>query len=510
MSRFNQKPNAVQAVLNDPKVTQNHEGGVAFSSEKKEELYLLAVTTLLKDKFYEKAPEQLTRLKELVKEAGKEFTLKLAVYCRNVLNLRTISTVLLAEAIKLKDENVCVRSYIPQILRRADEPQELLAYFWNQRGDRRRSEDKLPIGAKRGIGDALNNFSAYQFAKYNRPKLVTMKDVIKIVHPKPVDQEHAEIFSDILKDDLDTPDTWEVLISTQGSTKENWEAIAPKMGELALLRNLRNFEQKGADKAISIACERFNNKEKVLRSKIFPFQWLTAYNNVTHPRLKDAILAAMNHSVELIPKFNGKLAIFVDLSGSMSSPCSNQLTCREVAALMGAMAARISDDYVVGAFASLFEWVETSKHDSVVTNFKKIMDRSSYVGSSTFGHLCTNALVERKYSADRVIIFTDMQLYNESHTADSQFVKSWMNFKSKQNEHAQLVCFDLTGYGHLLLPSKTKNVITIGGFSNKAFEMIECIFDKDKAIGFIEGLDVSKMKPRHIEIDDAEANEVVS
>src|SRR5690606_268338 len=140
----------------------------------------------------------------------------------------------------------------------------------------------------------LLRFDEYQFAKYNRRNgAVRLKDVVNLVHPVPDTPERSELYRKILDGELATPDTWEVNVSTKGSTADVWNESARSMGIMALLRILRNFEEKGAEEAIRIAIERFTDADSVRSSKQLPFRWYQAYKNVTRSDIRDALHAAL-------------------------------------------------------------------------------------------------------------------------------------------------------------------------------------------------------------------------
>ena len=104
---------------------------------------------------------------------------------------------------------------------------------------------RLPMMLK-GIGFSFNKFDEYQFGKYGRARdvEVSMRDALFLTHPRAKDEAQQALFNSIAKDEIKIPETWEQVIMQKGSTAEQWEGIIPKMGYMALLRNLRNFVEK--------------------------------------------------------------------------------------------------------------------------------------------------------------------------------------------------------------------------------------------------------------------------
>src|SRR2546426_4858375 len=179
---------------------------------------------------------------------------------------------------------------------------------------------------KRGLAEAFENFDAYQLAKYDRDGEVKLKDVLKIVHPKPKTPERSEIYRLLKERKLPIPETWETYISAHGSTQENWEHILPKMGYMAKLRNLRNLLDKNVE--MEPVLEHLANAKAVLTSKQFPFRYFSAYRELENhpspntPEVLEALETAMELSVENVPDFQGTTFISADNSGSMQSPVS--------------------------------------------------------------------------------------------------------------------------------------------------------------------------------------------
>lgn len=64
--------------------------------------------------------------------------------------------------------------------------------------------------------------------------------------------------------------------------------------------------------------QQLTDVKSITQSLVMPFQIKTAYDIVTNRDLKAALSQAMELSVQNVPKFPGKTAIFLDRSGSMS------------------------------------------------------------------------------------------------------------------------------------------------------------------------------------------------
>jgi len=258
-----------------------------------------------------------------MEEIDPEFVLKLASYARNEMYVRSIPMVLLVEACKYPKMKKYVRQYAPYIIRRVDEITESLAYYIKNNGEIGDGESSgmLCNALKKGIADSFHRFDEYRFAKYNRKGAVTLRDALRITHPKPISKEESSLFKRIIEDKLKIPDTWETHISGKGSTKETWEEIIPYMPIMATIRNLRNMAKVKAD--VSSVIKKLTNPEIIRKSKQFPFRFYSAYKmlqesgltNVT--KLMEALEKSIEISIDNLPEFEGVTFCTADNSGSM-------------------------------------------------------------------------------------------------------------------------------------------------------------------------------------------------
>jgi hypothetical protein len=147
MSRFNVKfarsagrgPLATEAVPSG----QTHEGGTGYARDARSELFLRATASFAgEDSFYEEAAVRDGRMRELVSELATDadrfaWLQGFLPWLRDGGNMRTVPVVLAAEAVRarlaagLEGGN---RQLVGSVLRRADEPGEMLAYWTSRYG----------------------------------------------------------------------------------------------------------------------------------------------------------------------------------------------------------------------------------------------------------------------------------------------------------------------------------------------------------------------------------------
>lgn len=168
---------------------QNMEGATSYRLTPEWELYTSVVTTSLNNNFYEQAEERITRVRTLIGNCDPLFVARLAVYTREVMNLRSIPLVMAVELARIHKGDNLVRRVTARTVRRADEITEMLAYY--QLANQRTGTKKLNRLSKQlqaGLQDTFNVFDAYQFAKYNRNTKVRLRDALFLVHPKAKDE----------------------------------------------------------------------------------------------------------------------------------------------------------------------------------------------------------------------------------------------------------------------------------------------------------------------------------
>ena len=499
MSKFNTSTSTMSEVLNHPDVTTNHEGGVAFNIvDAREKLYTMVASSFMnEDLFYVDGKTHDNEIKSLILQVAKEdpkFILQLAQYCRKELYLRSVPVCLLGYAAREITTKQFVREYTPKIINRPDEITEVLQFYKSYFIPKVNAKHTFPASLKKGVAASFKKFDEYSLAKYNTSKTMKLRDALRIVvgHLNEKNEERRGLYQKILDNKLalSTEDTWEAKIST-GSTKENWEEIlhSGKMGVFAVTRNLRNLLENQVDMTPAIVM--LSSPKMIASSKMYPFRFYTAYKavnqiTITHPQKQqvlDALRTAIDLSVENLPKMAGKTFISVDLSGSMSSSVSNMsdFTRRELGGLMGSLATKFSDEYIVSAFGDRFALADVSKKDSTITNTEKLL--RTRVGQSTNGHLTIKYLLDNNIKVDRIMLFTDEEMYNKASLygdRDAKPISALLkDYKRTVNPNVHTYVFNLAGSGKTVFPRDEKNVVLIGGFSDKIFQFVN-LYEKDK------------------------------
>ena len=291
-----------------------HGGAPAFRHmNKKQELRRSVLSCLLwEDTFYERGESIADRITGLASKVHMDDVSALAVEARNDFHLRHVPLLLIVAM--CKQGGNLVSETIQKVIQRPDEMCELLSIYWK--------DGRKPISKqlKLGLAKAFTKFTAYQLAKYNRDNQIKLRDVLFLVHPKPMSALQAETWEDLVNKRLASPETWEVALSGGADKKESFERLIKdgKLGYLALLRNLRNMMDAGCDKDLVSSAI----LERKGASKVMPFRYVAAARAC--PQLEKVIDQSLLACIHNMPKLSGKTIVLVDVSGSMDKRLSDK------------------------------------------------------------------------------------------------------------------------------------------------------------------------------------------
>lgn len=392
------------------------------------------------------------------------------------------------------------RTVIDSVLQRADEPGELLAYWTAVHGRR------VPKPVKRGIADAVQRL-------YNQRSLLKWDsdargyrfgDVLNLAHPAAKDPEQAALFThaldrrhghdDEIPAELDmlaaraelmswpvekrralfnrdrdsvasvlrqAGMTWESVAGwLQGPmTKEVWEALVPTMGYMALVRQLRNFDEAGvSDEVAAEVAAKLSDPAQVERSKQFPFRFLAAHRAAPSLRWGHALEKALNASLQNVPALPGRTLVLIDRSPSMfpgygfSTPSKSDITCADQAAVFGCAVAMRAASATTVLFGGSSRVVDVPRGGSLLKFVDGLGNPIDYTD--------TAAAVRQHFAGhDRVLIVTDEQ----SASADAA---------ASVPAEVPVYVWNLAGYQHGNTRSGGRNRHTFGGLTDAAFKMV--------------------------------------
>ena len=506
--RFNEKST-------NKNYTLNYEGEPAYSMSDEMELYSAVVTSSMSDNFYERDDERMNRIMELVGKVDPRFVAQLAIYTRSEMNLRSVPVFLLVALARVHSGDDLVSRTVERVIQRADEITELLACYQklNPTGDKVKKLAKVSNQLLKGLRAAFNKFDEYQFAKYDRAGVeVKLRDALFLVHPKAKDAEQQAIFDKIVTGSLSTPYTWETELSELGKTRfaddeeknaafaRKWEELVEsrRMGYMATLRNLRNMlTLQVSDETMQAVCNYLSNPGAVHKSRQLPFRFLSAYREVNGlsgvaREVLDALEKAVVASAENIRGFDADTRVLMacDVSGSMMTPVSPRSSVMDYD--IGLMLAMLMRSRCKSVIAGLFgtDWKPVMLPEAeILKSVGELRKHEGVVGYSTNGYKVINWLVKNEVVMDKVIFFTDCQMWNSSNGSNDSMRRSWEAYKQIA-PNAKLYLFDLCGYGTTPLDIARPDVFLIAGWNEKVFDVLHAVENGDEALSKIHAIEI--------------------
>jgi len=483
MSKFN-------TTLTRPKtLTINKAGGEAYKESDKLALVSLLLTSFVNNEFYRSADDSLKDLKNHLSKVDPEFAAKAAIFARDEFGMRSISHALAGELASYSSGKEWSKNFYDKVVVRVDDMLEILSYYLNNKTDKK--SPKFPNSLKKGFAKAFDKFDAYQLAKYRgENKEIKLVDLVNIVHPVPTDRNKLALES-LIKGGLKSTETWEAKLSEAGQkASETGEDLSKlkadawgeligskKIGYFALLRNLRNIINQ-APGIIPQVCELLQNEQMVKGSRILPFRFKTAYDEIgklgSSKEVRDvqvAISKALDISVSNVPKFEGETLIALDTSGSMRG------RAHEIAGLFTAVLAKANNCDVM-TFDTTAKYESYNPLDSVMT----IKNSFSFNGGGTNFHNIFK-VANKKY--DRVIILSDMQGWMGHYTPKA----AYNDYKNKFGANPFIYSWDMAGLGTLQFPES--NVFCLAGFSDKVLDIMKWLeSDRNEMFKRIESINI--------------------
>ena len=540
MAKFNEKKMAKQPTV------KNFMNEDAFLLAPKEEFISSIMTTFLsKDgSYYESSDEEVNRILSLLEKIDPLFACKAAIYARENGNMRSISHLLGAALAKHISGQEYAKRFYNRLIVRPDDMSEIVSAYASLNGMSLKDIKKIPNSIKKGFKEALERLDAYQIDKYKmKNREVSLIDLIRLFHPKG-NQKNAEAFKRLVNGES-LEGLYETKIlekemtkagqltknATEDEKKEaKHEAISEVLGNVKgmpimnLIRNLRNIILYAPDK-VEDACAQLRIKDKILKSRLLPFRFATAYAEIEKmtwgkpntdtaiafesdkaegeltkaqfDSLKrsvlDALEDAIQYSVENIPELEGNVAILVDHSGSCrgdaggSSAVSafSKTSTAMIGNLFGSMMAYRQKNVYIGLFGDKLIDVPMDRNMKMLDFNKMSFDKGACCGPCTEAGIYDfmRKCIDEKKKVDNVVVFSDCQIGNntyeftpwygdKSSDRGCHFHELFKEFK-KLNPMCNWIVVNLRQSGGTSVFDKSMRILNIAGWSDKIFDTIK-------------------------------------
>ena len=481
MAKFN------TTVLDKPNTT-NLAGGSAYTQSTELQIATLLLTSFLADKCYESEAKQIQRLKDLFEalpENNKQFMAKASIYARQEFGMRSISHLCAAIISNYKKgRGTWCERYITKNVARVDDITETIACYMSM------YDKKLPWSLKYGLAKAFDKFDEYQLAKYKAEgKEVSLVDAVRLCHPKPC-AKNSEALNKLIHGTLKQTETWNAKLSNvkkseneEQVTKDKqqvWHDFVSKGNKVeyfALLRNLRNMLEQATEEDYNTALQLLCNEHLIKNSKVLPFRYLSAFKEITDRNTVVALSKAVDISLSNVPRFEGKTAVLLDCSGSMTSYAGKtNIRMSQIGAMFAAALYKTNDADVI-LFSDDAKYFNGIPSDSILT-------LCSLMKFNCGGTNFNAAFAKLRKAYDRIIILSDMQSWGHGYFSVNDTYKEYKrNYKCP---NCRLYSFDLTGYGTSQFPEP--GVFTLAGLSDKAFDIMNKMEHANDLVNIINGI----------------------
>ncbi|MEK8130887.1 TROVE domain-containing protein [Paenibacillus filicis] len=342
---------------------------------------------------------------------------------------------------------------------------------------------------KRRVNRFLAGVSEYWAIKYNgRGRGYSLGDAIATAHPKPEDLKQQALFRYLrgleanlallpqveALENLKLASTEEELIAwiergklpyetVTGAIKPSkavWEALLYQMPTFALLRHMNALQRAGVleeKRNLDYVVNRITDEQALKKAKILPFRLATAFRQVDHPELRDALREAAELTFNNLPEFGEKTAIFLDISGSMNG---QYLEIGSVFAL--ALYKKTQGSSLFWLFDTEVVDARPSRKDSILTQAAQIHARG---GTDTGAPV--RKLIQERQKVDQIIIITD-----EQQNSGSPFYEQLKLYRSKVNRDVKAFIVDIAPYRHAMVPDQDPQTFYIYGWSDTVLSYI--------------------------------------
>ena len=504
-----------------PATASNEAGGLAYDMTPEQALAQLAATGTLSQTYYASATAQLDTVRAVADQVHPAFIAKCAIYARERGFMKDMPSLLCAMLAKAD-----VR-LLDQVFDRVIDNGRMLRNFVQILRSGAAGRRSLGSGPRRMVRRWLSSRSDEALFRASVGNAPSLADVIKMVHPRPetdsrralygylLDRPHdGEALPQIVRDyeafkaghTQVVPDVEFRLLTSLQLTSDHWAAIARRGRWHQTRMNLNAYGKHGVFELPGMAeliAEKLRDAEAIQKAKVFPYQLLMAYKAASGaPRVvREALQDAMELALSNVPELPGKVYVFPDISGSMSSPVTGQrrggtsaVTCRDVAALVASALLRKNPSTVVVPFHDEVERCELNPRDTVMTNADKLAKLPSG-GTNCSAPLAM--LNQGKLEGDLVVYVSDNESWVDSAPRQRQSrgtatLQQWERFK-KRSPGAKLVCVDIQPYVTTQAHER-QDVLNVGGFSDAVFTVIaDFVADRlrpDHWVGVIDETDL--------------------
>ena len=236
-------------------------------------------------------------------------------------------------------------------------------------------------------------------------------------------------------------------------------------------------QQESLPEFINQVCNILTNKNRIEKSLVFPFRYLSAYNELNELNGKHVrqVLSSLSEAIDIscrnVPVFDGETLVVADFSGSMGEGVDS---FKGKASVLGTVLAKSSNaDFMI--FGDDAKYVNINTTDSTLSTVQNLLTLNTGNSEIQVGYGTNlNSVFQKADKAyNRIVILSDMQAW----IGWSAPTLSFACYRYKYNANPYIYSIDLAGYGTLQFPEK--KVFCLAGFSDKIFDTMK-VMEKDQ------------------------------
>jgi 60 kDa SS-A/Ro ribonucleoprotein len=437
-------------------------------------------------------------LRQRIKENDLEFVARLAVHLREKMDLKTLSFWLSAELASLYGNDERTGHLLLRLIHQPGEIPEWLDYYFRAAGVMTR---RPPKTIRKALDTLFNRLDEFQFGRYNGDQQGRMRDALKRLRPKPADKARKTLFGRILRDQFSVRPTWEQEWQAlyrhhydspgqrQFVLRDKWkQGISSfRIGYTALLDNLQPMLSAGVSgKVLKLAAEYLGNAVAVGRSGQSILHLLEVYRSLRKMdqggagMLSEALeQAALHIAWNRTDLGSGKTwVIATDVSNSMKHPVPGYPAVQrfDIGPLLAMVLKSRGEQVTTGIIGNTWKPIDLPPRP-ILGGTDQFCSREGEAGYALNAHLVVQDLIRKRQTVDKVMIFTDCQLWDNrpfNQGAGADLGSIWRAYRQIAPQ-AKLYLFDLAGYGIPPLEWRENDVFLVAGWHERIFDILQAI-----------------------------------
>lgn len=482
--------------------TRNEAGEVAYSMTHDMALLQYAVTGVFNDIYYSTAETQLKTVQGFAEKCSTEWIARVAIYARQNGFMKDMPAYLVAY-LSTRPEKDIFNFTFDAVIDNIGMARTFVQMIRSGAVGRK----SMGTSPKKAVARLLNKLRGDQVFFQCAGTDPSIADVLRLVHPKPIDAEHDALFGYLLDKDhqfanlpasvrgfedfkagrsTEIPRVDFRRLTALNLTDKQWIDVGRTMTWNQLRMNLNTLARHNcfSDRDFTkYVAERLADVEAIKRQKVLPFAVYSAIQNldtgVPHS-IRESLGFCLDKSLLNAPELTENTLILVDSSGSMGSTitgnrsgATSTMTCVTAASYFAAsMLKRNPDTVTVIPFDTSVHPITVNSRDSVETITRQLARHGGGTDISCGIRWATAQGAKWK----NILIISDNESWFDGRnhtyysTRSTPTAEEWSRYKTK-HKGAKLVCWDIQPYATTQVKND-RSVLNIGGFTESAYDLV--------------------------------------